>query len=411
MPERSLVADDLAALNRELASATAARVQAQSRLRTAGASAPEALDNQAITGLRQRRAELAGEYARMLVQFEPEYPPARALQEQIQQLDAAITREESRVGQTIRGHYESTVQREQDLRARVNALKEGVLDSRRRSIQYNIYQREVETNRELYNALLQRYKEIGVAGGVGVNNISIVDRAQLPERPSSPQLVLNLLIALLLGTLVGAGAAFALEQIDQGISDPADVERLVGLPLLGTVPKVYDANPSEELLDRKSILSEAYVSLQTNLSFSTDHGIPRSLAITSSRPAEGKTTTSMALAIAIARNGRRVLIVDADMRSPSLQEAFGIANERGFSNYLSGSDDLNQLVQPTSIPNLSVMTAGPHPPSAPELVSSQRWNQLIGLLQEQIDIVIFDAPPVLGRWGTTCASVASGWCS
>lgn len=396
LPERSLVADDLAALNRELASATADRIAAQSRLRSASSSAPEALENQAITGLRQRRAELAGDYAKMLVQFEPTYPPAVAIQEDIEQLDSAIAREESRVGQTIRGQYEATVLREQQLRARVDDLKGGLLDSRRRSIQYNIYQREAETNRELYNALLQRYKEIGVAGGVGVNNISIVDPAPLPERPSSPQLFLNLLIALLFGTLAGAGVAIALEQIDQGISDPSDVERLVGLPLLGTVPKIYDASPGEELQDRKSILSEAYVSLQTNLSFSTDHGIPRSLAITSSRPAEGKTTTSMALAIAIARNGRRVLLIDADMRSPSLHEAFDIDNERGFSNYLSGSDDLDQLVESTSIPSLSVMTAGPHPPSAPELLSSQRFEHLIQVLQQRYDNIIFDAPPVMG---------------
>ena len=128
-----------------------------------------------------------------------------------------------------------------------------MLDLRRRSIQYNIYQREVDTNRELYNALLQRYKEIGVAGGVGVNNVSIVDPAASPDRPSSPKLVLNLLLSLLAGGALGLGLAFAREQIDEAIADPTEVETALGLPMLGAVPKSRGGRPrSDALADRKS---------------------------------------------------------------------------------------------------------------------------------------------------------------
>jgi capsular exopolysaccharide synthesis family protein len=243
---------------------------------------------------------------------------------------------------------------------------------------------------------LQRYKEIGVAGGVGVNNISVVDAAELPEDPSSPNLPLNLLLSLLIGAFLGMGAAFALEQIDEGISDPADVENEIGVPLLGTIPKVTDKSAIEELQDRKSILSEAYVSLQTNLSFATEHGTPRSLAVTSSRPAEGKSTTSTALAISLARTGRRVLLIDADMRSPSLHGLFGLGNTVGLSNYLSGNDELGSLIHDTNHQNLSLMTAGPHPPSSPELLSSRRFGTLTELALQKFDHVILDSPPVMG---------------
>lgn len=394
--ERSVVADDLVNLNRELSVATADRIRAQSRVGGTGDAVSEALENNAISGLRERRAELAAEYARLMVQFEPSYPPALAVQTQVQQLDRSIAREEDRVRRTLQQSYQASRDREENLRGQVGQLKTGLLDLRRRSIQYNIFQRDVDTNRELYQALLQRYKEIGVAGGVGVNNISVVDAAELPEKPSSPRFLLNILLALFVGLGVGAAAAIALEQIDQGISDPGEVESALGIPLVGTVPRVTDGNPLESLEDRKSALAEAYLSLQTNLAFSTDHGVPRSLAVTSTRPAEGKTTTSYALALSIARSKRRVLMVDTDMRSPSVHHLFNIENRDGLSNYLSGDDALASFIRPTAFEGLSVLTAGPQPPSAAELLSSERFERLISELARQFDHIVLDAPPVMG---------------
>jgi len=395
-PERSLVEDDLGTINQALAQATVARMQAESRLHASNGAVDEALNNVAINGLRQQRALANAQYAQMMVQFEPNYPPAVALRTQIQQLDQAIAAEEGRVQQTLRQTYDAAVAREQGLRRMVEQLQGGVLDLRRRSIQYNIYQRDVDTSRQLYDALLQRYKEIGVAGGVGVNNISIVDQAEVPEKPSSPRLLLNMAIALLAGLMVGIGGAFALEQIDQGIADPSDVERELKVPLLGSVPKIEDSDPLETLDDSKSMASEAYLSLMTTLSFATDHGIPRSLAVTSSGPAEGKSITSYALARSVARSRRRILLIDADMRSPSMHHAFGVANGAGLSNFLAGDDDLAKMVHGTAYPGLSLMTAGPQPPSAPELLSGERLPQLIERLREQFDQIIFDAPPVMG---------------
>lgn len=393
--ERSIVAEDLSAINRELARATADRVAAESRLRTPSGSVPEALNNQAITGLRQRRAELAAEHSRLMVQFEPQYPPAVAVRQQMQQLDLAIAREETRVGSTLRGTYDSSVAREQDLAGRVESLKGNLIDLRRRSIQYNMYQRDVDTNRQLYDALLQRYKEIGVAGGVGVNNISVVDPPLVPNRPSSPRLLINLLLALLAGTAVGLGLALALEQIDDAISDPSEVNDLFSLPSLGAIPNLKD-DPLAGLQDRKSDISEAYLAVQANLAFSTDHGMPRTLAVTSTGPGEGKSITAYALALSLARTGRKTLLIDADMRSPSVHHLAGVTNEKGLSNFLSGDNEVDALVRKTSEPGVFLLTAGPQPPSAAELLASSRLEVLVKQLSASFDVIVVDAPPVMG---------------
>jgi polysaccharide biosynthesis transport protein len=394
--ERSLVADNLANINRELANATAARVLAESRIQSKSGEVTEAIENPAIATLRERRAVLAADYAKLMAQFEPGYPPAQAVQTQIQQLDRSIGREEARITGTLRQTYTASIARERDLQRKVDQLKQGVLQLQRTSIEYNIYQRDADTNRQLYDALLQRYKEIGVAGGVGVNNIAVVDPADLPKKPSSPRLALNLALSLLLGALAGIGLAFALEQIDQGVSDPSEVEKNLGLPLLGTVPKNTSANVTDDLADRKSAIAEAYVSIQTSLGFATDHGIPRSLAVTSSRASEGKSTTAFALASSIARSKRSVLLVDADMRSPSVHHLIDIKNNYGLSNFLSGSDDVSQSVHATAIPTMSVMTAGPMPPSSPELLASERFDRFIELMLTKFDHVVIDGPPVMG---------------
>ena len=392
--ERSIVAEDLANTNGELGRAVADRVRAQSRLNNGGA-VDEALGNSTINSLRQRRAEQASEYAKMMAQFEPGYPPARALRQQMAQVDRSIAQEVSRVQRTLQESFASAERRETQFQQRMKTLKSGVLDFRRRSIQYNILQREVDTNRQLYDALLQRYKEIGVAGGVGVNNISVVDTAELPSGPSSPKLLLNMAIALVLGIGLSALAAFLLEQIDQGVTDPAQVEGALGVPLLGTIPKLAD-DPIALLGDRKTAISEAYLSVQTNLGFSTNRGFPSSLAVTSSRAAEGKSTTAFAIAQSLGRTKRRVLLVDGDMRSPSVHHLLNLSNDRGFSNYLPGEDELDNLIVRAANEPMAIMTAGPQPPSAPELLSGDRFRTLIGELLARYDHVVFDIPPVMG---------------
>jgi len=397
--ERSLTSEDLALLNTSLAEATAARIQAEARWReakpTGGATAPEALTNVAITNLRRDRAVLAAEYSKLQQQFGPDYPQVRAAKSQLADLDRSISREEGRIGTSLQQTFSEALEREEGLRARVEELKSRFLDLRRRSIQYNIYQRDVDTNRQLYEALLQRYKEIGVAGGIGTNNISLVDRAYPPRRPSSPRLLLNSLLALLAGTVVGIALALAREQVDEAISDPADVGRELGMPLLGTVPKSRDLTPVDALLDPKSSLVEAYLTVQTSLDFTTSHGSPRSLVITSTRPGEGKSTTALALARTAVRARKKVVLIDGDMRKPSAHRLLGMNNVTGLSNFLAGEASLAAILQQAE-GDLFVITSGPQPPNAADLLAGDRLKALLAELMTQYDRIIIDGPPVMG---------------
>ena len=396
--DRSLLTDDLIALNGALDNATADRIQAQSRLDEARRpdASSEALSNEAIGQLRQERAKAAGEYAKLMAQFEPNYPQAKALASQVQALDAAIHQEEARIRTALEQNYQSSMAREQALAARVDTLKGNLNDLRQRNIQYNIYQRDADTNRELYNGLLQRYKEIGVDGGIENNNVSIADAAKVPDQPSSPRLLVNLILALLAGGVIGGLAVAVLEQIDEGITDPGEVQERLGLPLLGAIPRITDEDPIEALANPRSSLVEAYLSVQANLELSTAHGAPRSLAVISTRPREGKSTTTIALAQSLARARRRVVLIDADLRSPSIHRTFGLSNGAGVSNMLAGVDDLDSMLHVIEQTGLSVMTAGPQPPNAADLLTGERLGALIERLLERFDHVIVDTPPVIG---------------
>jgi polysaccharide biosynthesis transport protein len=205
-----------------------------------------------------------------------------------------------------------------------------------------------------------------------------------------------MLLALLFGLGLAAAATLALEQVDEGVKDPADVNRATGLPLLGTIPKEQEDRALELLRDRKSSLSEAYLSVQTALQFSTHHGVPKSFAVTSTRPAEGKSTMSFAIAQSLARTGRKVILVEGDMRSPSVHKILGVPNASGLSNYLAGDDTIDDKVIQVEEYGLWTMVGGPQPPSAAELLTGTRLAKLVERLLGKFDHVIVDCPPVLG---------------
>ena len=393
---RTLLGTEIEALNAELVAATARRVEAESQMDAVrgGRSNSDTIANPAINRLHESRAEKKAQYAELMERFNPNYPQARALQGQIGALDQAVSREEQRVLSATTTAYQAARRRENMLRASVNKRLGEFNGQNRATIQYNIYQREVDTNRQLYDGLLQRYKEIGVAG-VGTNNIAIVDPAIVPTVPSSPKLMLNLLLALLCGVALAATVVFVLENLDERLRTQEEVSRVLGIPLLGAVP-VAQGDPMELIKDPKSAISEAYMTLQTNLGFVTDHGFPRSIAVTSSIPAEGKSTSSFALARSLSRMGKKVLLVDMDLRRPRLAKLLGLEGSKGVSNFLAGEHDLWSLVRPAAAERLSVMTSGPIPPSAAELLNGPRLEQLVQQLLGQFDHVILDSPPLLG---------------
>lgn len=389
--ERTLTADSLQALNDQLSEATGARAAAQAQVLRSG----QAQTNSTLSGLRAQRAAAAAELAELLVRFEPGYPQAQALQERVSELDQAINSEESRLRREAREELQAAVQRENTLQSRVDSLSQEVLGQRRDAIQYNIFQREADTNRQLYDSLLQRYKEIGVAG-VSASNISIIDTAEIPRDPSSPNLLLNLLLSLVAGSVAALGLIFVLEQSREGLTDPTKVQQLIGLPLLGSVPKVNeDVDLSEQIADPKTDLSEAYLAIRSSLSFATTHGVPRSMMMVSSQPAEGKSMSAIAIASVLGRIDKRVLIIDADLRNPSAHTYLGMNRDFGLSNYLAGSEDLGKLIQPVN-ENIDLIAAGPSVPSAAELLSSDRLANLVKQMEGTYDHVIVDSAPVIG---------------
>ncbi|WP_422345152.1 GumC family protein [Parasphingorhabdus sp.] len=392
--QKTLASANLETLNAALAQATADRILAESEARQ-GSGNKNALTNFALNNLREERAKVRAQYAKLLVQFEPEYPAALALVSQIDALDDSIAAEEARSRAGTSARYQEALETERKLRNQVNRLKGQFSGERRDSIQYNIFQREVDTNRQLYDGLLQRYKEIGVAG-VGTNNISVVDLAQPPEKPSSPNLLVNIILSLLAGTGLAAAYVFVLEQIDQSVKDPSDLKSKLGIAPLGSIPDFEKEDILLSLTDKKSVAWEAYLSIRTSLAFLTDHGVPSSFLLTSTRPNEGKSTSALALAAVLSSTGKRILLIDGDMRNPSLHKMLAKENLGGLSNYLSGSDDLRQLIVESDAYEFDIMSAGPIPPNAAELLSSPRMGEMIEKLRETYDTVIIDAPPVLG---------------
>ncbi|MFM5929946.1 MAG: GumC family protein [Novosphingobium sp.] len=394
----TLAQSDLAALNEALNAARVRRINAETAFRNAS-TAFVADQSTALAPIISQRADLESQYQEKSKIFKADYPAMRELQAKIKQLDATIQAERNRTGGSKRseleGDYRSAMRAEAELMARVGATKQNVQLERGRSIEYNILLREVDTNRALYDALLQRYKEIGVAGGIGQSIVSVVDRADPPSYPFKPRLPVNAGIGLLLGLAIGIALAFAAHVLFDAIVDPNDVRNKLHLPVLGVIPMdTEDRTLQEALADRKSDVSEAYYSVRTALRFSRPEGAPKSLLVTSTRPGEGKSTSAYAIATSMARLGSRVLLIDADLRKPtfisSREDGYGLA-------HLLGSEEpLSDFIEKTQQENLELLPVGRFVGSAAELLSSNRLVSIIREATMNYDMVVIDGPPVLG---------------
>ncbi|MGA0600128.1 GumC family protein [Caulobacter sp. KR2-114] len=398
---QSPTANSLVSLNTALSDATAQRIKAEQEWRqaqsTPGTDLPQALASPTIQALIQARASLQATYQDKLNLYRPEFPTMVQMHAQIAELDRQINTQTGAIKQALKAQYQTALNQERQLGGQVNGLKSDMLSLNDRSIQYNILQREVDTNRTLYDGLLQRYKEIGVTGGIGVNNISVVDRADPPDQPSQPKPLTNLALAAVAGLILGCIVAFILEALDQSIRTPQDVEEKLALPLLGAVPLLgKEEAPSAALADLKSAFSEAYYSIRTSLQFTTGDGVPGALFVTSCQPSEGKSTTAQALAQNFARIGARVLLVDADLRNPSIHRHFPVDNSVGLSSFLAGACSLKDAAQPSGIANLSITPCGPLPPSPAELLAGEKLRAFLAAARTEFDIVIVDGPPIMG---------------
>ncbi len=394
----SLQGASMVSLNAALAEATARRLRAEAAYRQAalGANSAEVNDNTAT--LRQSKAALEAEYQEKRTLMKPDHPDMLSLRSRIQELDRQIASERRQIASgrsnSLLAEYRAARSAERALEGRVSQLKGSVLDLRGRSIRYNILQREVDTNRSLYDALLQRYKEIGVAGGIGTTPVSIVDRAEVPGGPYKPNLMFNLLVGLAIGLLSGIIAAIGLEILNDTVKSREDVRNKLGVACLGAIPRRRGkGSVVEDLSDPASPLSEAYSAVLAALRFSTASGAPRTLLVTSSRATEGKSSSALALAQNHARRGARVLLIDADLRRPAFKAA---TKSQGLTKLLTNEEPIGEHIVETQHDNLWLMPCGPIPPNPADLLSTPRMKQIIADAAAQFDMVIIDGPPMLG---------------
>lgn len=405
--KESIVSQTLSATSAALTEAEKNRVAAEANYRqmlsTRGQGLSQVLDSKIIQTLKESQAKLEAQYQDNLSIYKPAYPTMVQLRGQINQINAMISQEVGNIRAAITANYEAAKSAEAMLRSRIEQLKQDVLTLQDRSIQFNILRREVDTNRQLYDGLLQRFKEVGVAAGIGTNNISVVDEAKTPVLPYKPKLQLNALLALVLGLLGGVGLAFLFERLDDTFKRPEELEKLLGLPVLGVIPMTRQNRGDGRPIalaghdDPRSAFAEAYRSVRTALQFSTVSGVPRLLTITSAMSGEGKSTTVLSLAIQFAQAGKRTLLIEADLRKPSLHRSLNLDNQIGLTNYLAGSGAQPvDIAKPTHIPNLFAIPGGPLPPNPAELLSSARMVELLSLAAEKFDQVILDSPPLLG---------------
>jgi capsular exopolysaccharide synthesis family protein len=404
---QNIVVQKLADLNAAVTRAKTERLQKEAMYRQLVAvqdspadldTFPAILSNQFIQHQKGELASLQRRQAQLAEKFGEKHPEMIEVQSAIDASQQKLRGEIAKVVQAVRTEYQAAVAQEESMTGALEAQKHEALAMNRKAIDYGVIQRDVDSNKQIYDTLLQRAKETGVSGELRTSNVRVVDAAEVPVDPVSPRRLLNILIGLLGGAFLGVGLAVFLEYLDNRIKTPEENEQDLGLPSLGLIPITAavpgKANPLISDGAPPSF-SEAFRALRTNILFSAADGGPRSMVVTSTGPSEGKTMVAGNVAIGLAQTGQRVLLIDADMRRPRAHELFGIAVEPGLSNLLVGASKPSEVVQPSGVENLWVMPAGKTPPNPAELLGSRRFADLAGSLGSHFDCVVIDTPPVL----------------
>ena len=428
--KQNIITSKLDELNKELTGAESERMQRESIFRLVQSGDPDTAVTAAMSidtagsgasstsglleKLREQQADLKIQIAQLSTQFGPSYPKVAQLNNQLKETEAQIQGELKGVVGRIRGDYTAALQRERLLRAALEDQKKEANHLNENAIQYNELKREAETNRTLYEGLLQKLGEAEVASGLKSNNFRIVDLARVPTEPAEPNVPRNLAFALALGFSSGIGLAFLLEGLDNTVRTPEQAQAISALPSLGMIPfgsrtgldgeaaprlSVATSREAVELVTQarpQSQMAEAYRALRTSLLLTSSGGPPKVILITSALPQEGKSTTSINTAIVLAQKGARVLLVDADLRRPSIHKSFGLGPRAGLSNVLTGNMNLQQAtVRSPILPTLFILPAGTPPPNPAELLASSNMADVIAELSEQYDHIVIDTPPTL----------------
>lgn len=412
----NITTQKLTEISTELTTATADRIHQEALYREIYSGDPESssylMNNKLIQDLKKDAAGFEAEYNQNLKTYKPDYPKMVKQKALVDQYKNKIASETKRIMQSVKKDYEAAVKREEYLQKAFEKQKQEALDLNSRSVQYQILKRETDTNKELYNGLLQKLKESGISASLPTNNIVVLDTAEMPRSPFKPQRARNIILSMILGLFGGIGLAFFTEYLDSTIKTPEDIEKKIFMPSLGIVPVHTDTTDSKNMpveyisySDSRSVLSEAYASIRTYLLFSSAGKPPKVMMVTSAQREEGKTTTAINTAISLTKSNAKAILIDADMRKPRIHKVFKVSNTVGLSSFLSGNCEFDsKMIKATKVTGLDILTSGPIPPNPAELLSSYRLRDLIKGLYPLYDFMIFDTPPMLGLADAAIAS-------
>jgi polysaccharide biosynthesis transport protein len=382
---------------------------------------PAARTNDVIANLLKRKSDLDEQYAEALDQYGPNFPKVLRLAVQQKEVDNNLASARKTMVESVEEEFTTARSHVELLQEALDNQKAEANDLAEKLVQYHILQHDADSNKQLYDGLLQKLKEASITAGLRSSNIRVVDPALAPTGPSRPQKARNILLAVLVGVVGGIGLALLREYLDNTVKSPDDVEALTGLPSLAVVPSLPGlpstqgrlsrlareaaprsaTGPRVELLSYlqpKSQISEAFRALRTSLLLSQADHPPQVILVTSALPREGKTTAAVNLAVTLAQLGDRTLLMDSDLRKPGIRRALNLTGgkEVGLSSYLAGVSTLDEVLMPhPTINNLIALTTGPVPPSPADLLSSHRMREAITDLRHRFKFVVIDSPPVM----------------
>jgi len=433
--KNDISSEKLADLEKRLTDAQAERINKEAVYQLAQSGNYDAIaavrDSAVIQDILKQQTTLSAQYTDAVNQYGPKYPKVLRIEAQLKDLDQLLTREKLNIGNQLEADYRGARQREILLKEALDQQKAEVNANAEKFVQYSILKREADTNKQLYDGMLQKLKEAGITAGLRSSNIRIVDPALIPTGPSRPNKTRNILLSIVVGLLGGIGLALLREYLDNTVKTPDDVETLARLPSLAVVPALTSANgkrhgrfskllktpvvsPKEgraELISHnmpQSQMSEAFRALRTSLLLSQADHPPQVILMTSALPREGKTTAAVNLAVTLAQLGDKTLLVDADLRKPGINRALSLVDGKhaGLSSYLAGVSSLDLITVPhPAITNLAAIPTGPIPPNPADLLSSRRLTELVADLRSRFKFVVIDSPPIMAATDAVILSV------
>jgi capsular exopolysaccharide synthesis family protein len=419
----TIVVDRLADLHKRLTEAEADRISLEAQIRLIHKreynALPAVIDNRLIQTRKIELTRLEGEHADLAAKVQPGDPVLDQFQARVERTKRRLQQQIQRTVAGVKSAYMAAKQQEDELRAKVEQQKAAALGLKDAAVDYAILAREVDTNRQLYDSVLARLKEMEVATALRASHVSVIEPAVPPGKPARPRKVLSLLLSAALGLTGGVGLAFVVEYCHNTLRTAREVERYLRLPHLGTIPDFvssawrrsppsHPASPEAQRLDGSAaqaafvlahdpfaITTEAYRMLRTTLLVAQAETSPTTLLFTSGMHGEGKTVTAVNTAAVLAQMGARVLVIDADLRCSACHTVLGVDNKAGLAEVLAGRWDPADVIRPTVSESLFILSSGSVPSNPAELVGSKQMRAVLATLQEQYDYILIDSPPVM----------------